>query len=195
MSETETVQPWRLESTEQLEEYGVFSVRRDRARSPRTGEVHPFDIVVAADGVTVIALTQQGRMVLVEQYRHALRKASLETPSGLLDQEGEDPAAAALRELREETGYEASGAESLGVLELNPSWETTRVHVVLVRNARPTAEKEQDAGEDTRVRTATTDEVWDLVRSGTINSATVVAALHLWRLRAAEGGGGGPGTR
>lgn len=183
--EGEPLRPWELLSSEEAEEYVMFKVRRDRCRSPRTGEVHEFDVVDGPDGVTVIALTPDGEVVLVEQYRQGVRECSLETPSGIID-EGEAPEAAALRELQEETGYEAEEVRIIGRLNLNPSWETTRVHVAVASGARRTREKDQDAGEDTRVRVVPFRELAELVRGGEIDSATVIAALHLHRL---EGGG------
>jgi ADP-ribose pyrophosphatase len=181
-------QPWELQSSEHLQDYDVYRVRRDRVRSPRDGSLHDFHVVDAPDGVTVLALTPEHELVLVEQYRHGIRQLSLETPSGILE-EGEDPLDAALRELEEETGFRAEEPRSLGTLDLNPSWETTRVHVVLATGARRAGD--EDPGEDTRVRCVATDEVRERVREGAIRSATVVAALHLFW---AAGGGAGVAT-
>ena len=170
--------PWEIESSELLHEYDVYGVRRDRARSPRTGEVHDFHVVAAPDGVVVLALTREEELVLVEQYRHGTREVSLELPAGIVDDD-EDPCAAAGRELREETGYVGGEGRRLGTLDLNPSWETTRVHVVVVHDAARVREREQDAGEDIRVRTLPVGAALEEVREGRIRSAVAVAALHL----------------
>lgn len=170
--------PWELESSERVAEYDMFRVRRDRARSPRNGTVRSFEVAESPDGVTVLALTPEGELVMVEQFRHGPREVTLETPSGVVDP-GESPVEAAERELREETGYAGRGAELLGTLLLNPSWQSTRVHVVRVRDAAPAGSRDQDEGEDIRVRTVPLAEAFVRVRRGEVASAVAVAALAL----------------
>lgn len=176
--------PWALLRSEHLADYEMFAVRRDRARSPRNGTEQDFNIAEAPDGVTLVATTAAGELVLVEQFRHPLRRVTLETPSGVMDR-GESPVEAALRELREETGYLAGHAEHVGTLTLNPSWQTTRVHVVVVRDARLRAEPEPDEAEDLRVRLVPAAEVERRVAAGEIDACVAVSALALARWRAA----------
>ncbi len=171
---------WERTASERLAGFGMFDVRRDRARHPDTGEEHDFHIVEAPDGVAVVALTEDGCLVMVEQYRHPLRGVTLEVPAGVTD-EGESPLEAARRELREETGYGGPAGEHVGTLELNPSWQTTRVDVVVLRGVRRSGSTANDAGEDTRVRILPADEVARLVADGGIRSSVTVAALALWR--------------
>ncbi|HEV2149825.1 MAG TPA: NUDIX hydrolase [Longimicrobiaceae bacterium] len=170
--------PWELLSSEHLADYEMFGVRRDRARSPRNGTEQDFSIVESPEGVTLVATTAAGELVLVEQYRHPLRSVTLETPSGVVD-EGESPVEAGLRELREETGYEGGDATHVGTLVLNPSWQTTRVHVVVVRGARRRGAMDPDESEDLRVRLVPADSAAGRVTAGEITSCVAVAALAL----------------
>lgn len=178
MSERESPPEWPLEDSERLSQHQMFSVRRDRVRIPRTGESREFDVVESPDGVVVLAVTPEAELVLVEQFREPMREVTLELPSGVVD-EGEDPLAAGVRELREETGFEGSPAEPIGVMDLNPSWQTTRVHVVMVGEAERRAGKDLDSAEDTRVRRVPVSELREMVRSGEIRSAAALAALAL----------------
>jgi ADP-ribose pyrophosphatase len=181
MSSAESPKPWPVESSELEHEYAVYDVYHDRVRSPRTGKLHDYHIVHAPEAVAVVPVTRDGEVVMVEQYRHGVRKLTLELPGGILDDD--DPLEAARRELQEETGYEVREVTRLGALDQNPSWETTRVHVVLALGAERTAEKELDAGEDTHVRLVPREQVRELITSGEITSAMAIAALYLYEAR------------
>lgn len=179
---------WEEISSEHQADYEIFRVRRERLRSPRDGSVHTFYMLNSDDGVTVIAITPDDELVMVEQVRHPIRAVTLETPSGFVD-EGEDPVAAGERELREETGYRGSEAELIGTLMVNPSWQNTRVSVVLIRNATRDEEKDLDSGEDTRVRLIPLEKVRTMLLDGEIVASTIVAALGLFQLHRERGSG------
>jgi 8-oxo-dGTP pyrophosphatase MutT (NUDIX family) len=183
MPPSDSPRPWPVESSEKVHEYPIFDVYQDRVRSPRTGELHDFFVVDAPRAVVVVALTARGEVVMVEQYRHGIREVTLELPAGILD--GDEPEAGGLRELREETGYEVSRSAVIGVLDQNPAWETTRVHVVVGEGAERKGEQELDAAEDTRVRLVARDRIPALVAEGTISSAIALAALYLFEARGA----------
>jgi ADP-ribose pyrophosphatase len=178
-------QAWEVLDEKELGEFEIFSVRRLRTRSPRDGGEHDFHVADAPDGVVVLALTDDEQLVMVKQWRHPLQRVTLEAPSGIMDP-GESAAEAAVRELREETGYEGGEPEPLGALVLNPSWQTTRLHAVVISGVRRTSEKELDEGEDTRVACIPLARIRQSVLDGEIDSATVVAALALWQWRHRE---------
>ncbi|HEU4562405.1 MAG TPA: NUDIX hydrolase [Longimicrobium sp.] len=173
------VEPWERLSTRCVAEYEMFKVREDRSRSPEDGEEQTFHVAESPGGVVVLALTDDGRLVMVEQYRHGTRKVTLELPAGVVD-EGEEPEKAAARELREETGYEGDDAEIIGRIDLNPSWQHTLVPVALVRGARRTGDKDLDEAEDTCVRLVTPGDLRRRILSGEVQTGTTIAALAFW---------------
>ena len=177
--------PWERLSTRRVAGYEMFDVREDRSRSPKDGKEQTFHIAESAGGVVIVALTDDDRVVMVEQFRHARRKVGLELPAGVVD-EGESPEEAAARELREETGYAGEAPRILGCIDLNPSWQVTLVHVALVRGAKRAAEKDEDESEDIRVRLVSIPEVRRLVDSGEVDAGSIIAALALWEWK--EGG-------
>jgi ADP-ribose pyrophosphatase len=170
--------PWKHHSAEVVGEFTMFRVCRAKLQSPRDGAELTFDIAESADGVAVLATTSDGKLILVEQYRPAFRRTFLELPAGVVE-DGEDPVEAGLRELREETGYSASSCRSIGVMVLNPSWQTTRVHVVICEGASEEGPPELDEGEDTRVRLVSPEELRDAMRTGKLDTAVALAALAL----------------
>ena len=94
---------------------GRFPVREDVLEAEVDGRRMLYTYLdIRRDAVAVLALTDVGEAVLVRQYRHPLRRTTLEVPAGALDP-GEEPTSGALRELEEETGYRAKNIRPLGL--------------------------------------------------------------------------------
>ena len=185
MGEERKPGPWEVTREEDKGDFEVFRVRALHVRSPQDGSGHTFHVADAPDGVAVLALTDTDELVMVQQWRHPVQAVTLEVPAGFLE-DGEAPEAAAARELREETGYAGGAGECIGSLIVNPSWATTRLHVVVVAGVRRAGEKELDEGEDTRVCRVPRDSARGRVLEGEIDAAPTVAALalyDLWRAR------------
>jgi 8-oxo-dGTP pyrophosphatase MutT (NUDIX family) len=164
---------------ETLEENWLFRLRRERFRSRVSGRTHDFYVMHLADAVHAIALTPDGRMVLVRQFRAASGHDSLEPPGGLLEP-GEDPRAAGARELLEETGYAGDPPVLLGTLWSNPSILTSRTATIVINNARRVAEPTLDHNEEVAVELVPAREIPRLIEDGRINHALCVAGLLWW---------------
>jgi len=178
------IQPWPLLRSEVIGDYRIFRLRRDWRRSPRTGREHDFYVMQCPDWVNVIALTPEGQAVMVEQFRHGTATVDLEVPGGVMDAEDASPVDTAMRELREETGYEGRHARLLGSIAPNPAILNNWCHTVLSEDCRPTAAMDFDPGEDIATRLVPSGDLPRLVREGRLPHALVaVAVLHfeLWR--------------
>ena len=168
---------WTELSTEELLDCRVFRVGRSTARSPRTGASHDFFRIDAEDWVNIVPVTAADEIVMIRQYRHGSREVSLEIPGGIVDP-GESPLDAGLRELREETGYAASGATPIGIVNPNPAIFGNRVHSFVARDVEPVGAIRNEATEETVVELVPRAELPALLRAGRIDHALVVAALY-----------------
>lgn len=128
------IRPWLVDRSEEILDCRIFKVRRDVARSPVTNRQSEFFVLDAPDWVSVIPLTEDGKIVCVAQYRHGSRRISLETPAGLVEP-GETTEQAAARELREETGYAARSFTVLGQTCANSAFMNNRFTAVVAEGA------------------------------------------------------------
>ncbi|MEO6243885.1 MAG: NUDIX hydrolase [Opitutaceae bacterium] len=165
----------------------VFDVLGARYRHPVRGTERDFVVMQAPDWVNVVAVTPDGHIVLVNQFRYGIDGFSLEIPGGVIDHVGEDPVAAGLRELREETGFTGTSAKLIGTVRPNPAIQSNRCHFVLVEDAVRSHDVEWDADEEISVTTEPVEEVFALAHSGGIFHALALNALMLfephWRAR------------
>lgn len=169
---------WRTLSSEYLFRRPWLTARRDTVELP-DGRINPeFYVLEYPSWINVIALTVDGRYVMVEQYRHGLDRVGLELCAGVVE-DGEEPLVAARRELEEETGY-TGGEWDLGmVLCGNPSVTNNYTYCYIARGVVKTTGQHLDANEDITVRIITEDELLDLLKSDEMKQALMAAPL--WR--------------
>lgn len=172
-------QRWKRLGAREVARTRIFSVESVDFHHPQRPKPQDFFVINAPDWVNVVALTPDGRLVLVRQFRYGTNDFSVEIPGGVIDQ-GEDPVAAGRRELQEETGYVGSGARLLGAIHPNPAMQNNRCHLVLVENARQQANLDWDADEEFEIMTLPVDEVYQLAYRGGITHAMVLDALLLF---------------
>lgn len=171
--------PWSLLSSASAFRTPIFALRKDRVRAPRNGTEHDFYVLEAADWVNVVALTGDGQIVLVRQYRHGSGAISTEIPGGVVEP-GEPPLDAARRELLEETGFAADDWSQIGVIEPNPAIQNNRTWTFLARGARKVAELDLDPAEEIDVHLQALSEIPTLLRRGEITHSLVMCAfMHL----------------
>lgn len=157
----------------------VLDLLAVRYRHPVRGTEKEFVVVHPTDWCNVLALTPDGSLVLVRQFRFGIDTFSLEIPGGMMD-DGEDPVTAAVRELREETGFEGTRARLLGSTHPNPAIQSNRCHYVLIEDAVRSAELEWDPDEEIEVTIVPAAEVLAHARAGGITHALVLNALFLF---------------
>lgn len=163
-------------ASERVYEGRLINLRVDQIRT--AAGVESVREVVEHPGVAaIVALDEAGHVLLVKQYRHAVRAVTLEIPAGNLEA-GEEPLAAAQRELREETGYRAGQIERLGGIYTSPGLITEYIHFYLATQLSPDRLAMDDDEAIDLVHLPLADAI-GLIRTGDINDGKSVSGLLL----------------
>ncbi len=176
--------PWKKVSSKPVGDFRIFKIRSDICINPRTGKEHDFYVLDSVNWVNVIALTPDRKLVMIHQYRHGSGTVELEIPGGMMDPHETDPVVAAIRELREETGYEGDNARVLGKIHSNPAILSNATYTVLIENCHLKHGVEFDHGEDLATQLVPVAEIPKLVADEKIGHSLVVVALYhfdLWQ--------------
>ncbi|MDA1010728.1 MAG: NUDIX hydrolase [Chloroflexi bacterium] len=184
MTSVQDDQPELLRS-EVLAEFGYLSFRHDRIRFP---DGHEADraIVGHPGAVALVVVDEEGRWLLVRQYRHPARRTLLEIPAGTRD-EGETPEETAAREVREETGFAAGRLDRIGGMWMVPGWGEEYIHFFAASDLQPAPLPQDDDEYLSEPIRLTLGEVYVAVDAGEIQDAKTIAALTLYERYLARG--------
>lgn len=187
---------WKTLSTRELLKSSFFKFRVDQCELP-DGRVMPaYYVMEFGDWVNIVPVTEDNKIIFVEQYRHALGETTLEIPGGAANPapqhvsddsrtneiqhakgEKEDPKKAAIRELLEETGYMPDDVRLVGKHSPNPAMQNNHMHTYVGFNCKKIQEPELDPYEDIRVVAFSIPEVIEMIMNGKINHSIVVASI------------------
>ena len=161
-------------SSEKIFDGHILHVRRDTIELP-DGSRGYREVVDHPGGVCVLALDDENRALLVSQYRYPYEKVLREIPAGKLEY-GEDPAQAAIRELKEETGAVAGDFRPLGDLYPSPGYCGEVIRMYLARELT-FGETHLDEDEFLNLERVPFDQLVEEVLSGGIRDAKTIAAV------------------
>jgi 8-oxo-dGTP pyrophosphatase MutT (NUDIX family) len=169
--------PWETLASEYALDVPWLRVRREICRLPNGDIVDDYYLWEGADWVAIFALTIEGTILLVRQYRQGVRQFAWELPGGVVDG-GESAVEAAERELREETGYHLERGELVARMEVDPPKATFHNHLVIAYGCRPAGAQDLDRTEEIEVTNLSPQELLEWVRQGRITAQSTVACVY-----------------
>jgi ADP-ribose pyrophosphatase len=181
VSDTNDIQTWRVEQSEEVMDCRIFRVHRDQAHTADGAKQGTFFTLKAPPWVNVIPITTDGELVCVRQFRHGTGRVTLETPAGLGEHD-ETPETTAARELREETGYSAPRLAMLCQFYANPAFLDNIVTVILAEDVTLTDPTAWDEHEELAVVLVPLAELPAMLARGDFENGVTVAALSRFLL-------------
>lgn len=169
----------RTLSKETLYKGRIFDVESHHVSLPN-GNTSYRDIIVHNGAVAVIAIVDD-KLLLVRQYRKAIEQETLEIPAGKLDKIGENRYDAALRELREETGYSGTLTE-VCTMNMSPGYMTESITIYRADHLIKQSEQDLDEDEFVDVYLLTRQEAQEAIQNGLICDAKTLYAVLYWDL-------------
>lgn len=167
---------YKLLKSEILYKGKVFDHQIDEIEY-KSGNKGIREIAIHPGGAVVIPVKDDGKIILVKQFRYPLQKTLIEFPAGKLEK-GEDPLICATRELEEETGYKAKEIKKLGEIFTAPGYCTEILHIYSAKGLTPGNHNREEGELEMEILELTIEEIEKMIISGKINDAKTIVGMH-----------------
>lgn len=173
---------WKKLASEKVYSDRWFQARADKCEFPDGRIIEPYYVVELPNWANIFVVTSDEKIVLVRQYRYPVDQVTYELPGGVIDR-GEDPKAAAIREMKEETGFHSDEVEFVCQLSPNPAINNNTAYFFLAKNAIPGEKKSFDAFEDIDICLFTKEEFLQLLRENKMQHGVQLGPVYEALLR------------
>lgn len=177
---------WKLLESEYLFKDNWLTARKDKCITPQGKIVTPYYVLEYNDWVNCVAIAEDGRVIMVRQYRHGIGKTILEIPGGSMDNTDPDPEFAMRRELLEETGYAFEKLIPLGAVAPNPASSNNLTHMFLATGGKKVQEQHLDDNEEIEVVMMEMEDVEELLKENKLLQSLHVTCLFYALLKLKE---------
>lgn len=158
----------------------VFDIKVDKIEYD-SGNSGVREVVIHPGGAVTLAVKDNGKIIIVEQFRYPLQQKVLELPAGKLD-EGEDPQICAVRELEEETGFKPGKVTKLGAIYTSPGFCSEILHIYLAEDLQQGSLNREEGEVDMVIHEFTLEEIEQKIASGEIVDAKTICGIQYYRL-------------
>lgn len=160
----------------------IIDYYRDTMQIPN-GNVAQWDLIDHKGAAAVVAVRDDGKLLMVRQYRNALDRETIEIPAGGLNGRQEPTKDAAIRELREETGYITDDAEFLTSIYTTVAFCNEKIDIYLAEGLKNRGDQHLDEDEYVNVEAYDLDELLDMVYGARIQDSKTVCGILLYALK------------
>jgi len=177
---------WKTLSSEYIYKSDWLTARKDTCETPSGKIVDAYYVLEYNDWVNCVAVTADGRIVMVRQFRQGIGKTVLEIPGGTMDDTDPNPEFAMRRELLEETGYDFEKLIPLGAVAPNPASSNNLTHMFLATGGRKVQDQDLDENEEIEVVLMDLEDVETLIKENKILQSLHVTCLFYALLKLKE---------
>jgi len=177
---------FKVDKSEILYQGKVFNLQVDEITYTESGNKGIRQVAVHPGGAVVVPVTDDGKIVLVQQFRYPLQRILLELPAGKLEPE-EDPMLCATRELTEETGYTAAKVEPLGFIFTSPGFCTEKLYMYVATGLTPGEFNREEGEIGMEIHEHTIEEIEKMIVDGIIVDAKTIGGIYQFKLKYLKG--------
>lgn len=157
----------------------VFDIKVDQIEY-NSGNLGIREVIVHNGGAVVVPVLENGKIILVKQYRYPFNEWMYELPAGKLEK-GEDPFVCATRELTEETGYTTNAITPLGKIYTSPGFCNEILYIYLAQNLKSGEHNREEGEQGMEIYEFTLSEINDMITSGKIVDAKTISGIHYFQ--------------
>ncbi|RXK86490.1 NUDIX hydrolase [Filimonas effusa] len=165
---------WKTLSSEYIFKDRWLTARKDTCKTPSGKIVDPYYVLEYTDWATALPLTEDGKVIMVKQFRQALGEVCIELPGGCVDDTDDTHEDAIRRELLEETGYAFETVHYLGRTSANPSTNSNLMHMFVATGGKKVQDQHLDENEEIEILELEWSEFLQL-----LEEKRIVQAMHM----------------